>query len=83
MAKATLDDLKARAECAIENEEDLAYDMAIDAGKEIGSVKHMRWFKRAVMRALTENYEEYAHLETVVAATPASAIGSAALSMAR
>jgi hypothetical protein len=62
MAKATLADLEARALDAIEKEEDIVYDTAAEVGQIVGNVSHMHWFKKAIMRALTENVGKYAHL---------------------
>lgn len=67
MPQMTLEDLTKRAENAIANEEDIVYDTAAEAGQIVGNVRHMHWFKRAVMRALTESYESYSHLADAVA----------------
>lgn len=67
MAKATIEDLKSRAESAIANDEDFIYDVASGVGQMVGNVRHMHWFKLAVMRALTEDTEKYSHLAEAVA----------------
>lgn len=63
MAKATLEDLKQRAKSAIERDEDFIYDVAAEHSQMVGNVKHMHWFKKAVMIALTETTAKYSHLE--------------------
>lgn len=67
MAKATLEDLKNRAQRAIDTGEDIIYDVAAETSQMVGNVKHMRWFKVAVMNALIGTYAKYSHLDEVTA----------------
>ena len=46
-----------RAEEAIENEDDVIYDVAANSGQMVGNVKHMDWFVEAVAQALMEQDE--------------------------
>ncbi len=46
-----------RAEEAIENDEDVIYDVAANVGQIVGNVKHMDWFVEAVAQALMEQEE--------------------------
>ncbi len=48
MAKKTFDELLDRAEQAINNREEIVYDVASESGQIVGNVAHMRWFRNAV-----------------------------------
>jgi len=62
MSQATLEQLAARAQEAIDNNEDYVYDLAAECSQQVGNVKHMSWFKKSVMRDIAENQAEYSHL---------------------
>lgn len=47
--------LMQRAEEAIENKDDIAYDIALENGQMFDNVKHMKWFKKAVAEALNDD----------------------------
>lgn len=46
----TLADLEDAARRAIDRGDDLVYDVASESSQIFGNVKHMRWFRLAVMR---------------------------------
>lgn len=48
-------ELLKRAEEAIENEDEICFDVAANVGQMFGNVKHMTWFKEAVAEELDEN----------------------------
>jgi hypothetical protein len=62
MAQESMDQLAARAQQAIDNDEDFVYDLAAECSQQVGNVKHMTWFKQAVMRDIAENQPQYEHL---------------------
>jgi len=63
MESKVLRDLADRASEAIANGEQLVHDMAASFGQLLRNIRHMRWFKLAVMRAITEQEAEYKHLQ--------------------
>lgn len=63
--KATLADLMARVEEAIEREEDIAYDVAIERGQILANVAHMCWFRKAVAQEMIDTMDRYKHLSDV------------------
>lgn len=62
VAALTAEDLLARAEGAIERDEDFIYDVAAETGQMVGNVKHMRWFVEAVADWLIDNTGKWSHL---------------------
>lgn len=58
----TVDDLRARAESAIERDEGFIYDVAGETGQMVGNVKHMRWFVEAVANWLIDNTGRWSRL---------------------
>jgi hypothetical protein len=58
----TLAELMARAKAAVERREQFVFDVCAEYGQIYGNVKHMRWFRRAVAKWLTENIKRWAHL---------------------
>lgn len=62
MAKPTLQDLADRALRAIERRETFVYDIASEFCQILGNVRHMRWFRLAVMRQLAQDTVKYSHL---------------------
>lgn len=58
----TTEDLLARAESAIERDENFVYDVAVDSGQMVGNVKHMRWFVEAVANWLIDNTGKWSRL---------------------
>lgn len=55
MAKKTMDELIACAQEAIDNNTDFVHDLAAECSQQVGNVKPMSWFKKAVMRDIAEN----------------------------
>lgn len=62
MAGKTLEQLAARAQEAIDNDENFVYDVAAEYSQQVGNVKHMTWFKKTVMRNIALNVAEFKHL---------------------
>ena len=46
------------AQQAIDNEEELCFDIAANLGQIFSNVKHMAWFVDAVAQELSEQYSE-------------------------
>ena len=62
----TVKDLMNRANNAIYNREDLAFDVAMECGQMLYNVSHMTWFKKAVALQLISDVSEYRHLEGMI-----------------
>ena len=62
----TVKDLMNRANNAIYNREDLAFDVAMEYGQMFDNVSHMTWFKKAVALKLISDVSEYRHLEGMI-----------------
>lgn len=58
----TREDLRRRAEEAIERGEEWCIDLACDNGNLYDNVKHMQWFLRACMQELIDTTEQWSHL---------------------
>jgi hypothetical protein len=63
MAKATLTELLARAQSAIDRNEVRIYDVAANNGQIVGNVKKMEWFKLAVADDLIATTDKWSHLQ--------------------
>lgn len=48
---------KQAAEGAIDREDDVCFDVAVDCGQIFANVKHMTWFKKAVAEELGYDME--------------------------
>lgn len=59
---ATVEDLLARAESAIERDEGFVHDVAADSGQMVDNVGHMRWFVEAVANWLIDNTGRWSRL---------------------
>lgn len=55
----TLQDLKQRAQRAIDNEESFVFDICADSGQIFDNVKNMRWFKQEVCQYLIDNVKSF------------------------
>ena len=62
----TINDLNQRAKKAIEKDDDMIYDVALELNQIAGNIKRMRWFRLQVMLWITRNTKTYAHLEKEV-----------------
>ncbi|MBC8737014.1 hypothetical protein F6X40_09355 [Paraburkholderia sp. UCT31] len=63
-----MQDLEARATQAIEDEEEMCFDVAANVGQMFGNVKHMQWFRRALMLDICESDASYSHLRDALPA---------------
>jgi hypothetical protein len=64
--KATLSDLRDRAQKAVEQDESFIYDVAVENGQILANVKHTEWFINEVCICLCNDYKKYSHLLTEV-----------------